>query len=481
MKLSISSFAAAALLAAAVTASAAEIREIADRQYLRKGGGWVQRDAAGREYRVDPRVLTVKLRPEVTRGAEEALHQGLGGEALRRARTGFIDVEIEAGRDVFEAIDAYLASGLVELAEPNTFGEWTIVPDDTSYGSQWHFPVMSAEAAWGVTTGGPGAVVAILDSGTEFTHDDLGPGGDAYQNVWLNPGEDAWSDPTDPATGNGIDDDLNGYVDDWKGYDFGNDNNDSSGFIFHGTAVAGCTAAKTNNATGVAGMAGGWNGPGTRLMIAGVGDGGPIGAILDDAILYAADMGAQVVQLSLSVGQSAAIDAALQMAHDDYNVTTICSSGNGGVASVGYPSSDSHVIAVGATNQSDERASFSNHGPDVEVSAPGTDILTTDLNDGYGFADGTSFSSPLTSGVVALMLAVNPGLTNVQIRQILHDTADKVGGYNYNWEPSMPGHSFELGYGRVNAEAAVQAANVVIFTDGFESGDTASWSSTTNP
>ncbi len=76
------------------------------------------------------------------------------------------------------------------------------------------------------------------------------------------------------------------------------------------------------------------------------------------------------------------------------------------------------------------------------------------------------------------MLSVNPDLTNVEIRQILRDTADKVGGYDYNWNMSMPGHSFELGYGRVNARRAIEAANTGnIFADGFESGDTTSWSS----
>ncbi len=483
MKSQTSIFLATALLAAAFTAlpaSAAEVREISGRQYVQQGSGWVQRDDAGREYRVQSGVITIKLREGVTRGAEEALHAGLDGEVLRRARTGFIDVTIDAGRDVFEAIDAYLASGLVEIAEPNTWGEYSIVPNDTMYPSQWHFPVMSAEEAWDITPGSSDVVVAILDSGTEFSHEDMGLGGDAYQNIWLNDGEDAWSDPDDPATGNGIDDDGNGYVDDWKGYDFSNNNNDSSGTFFHGTAVAGCTSAKTHNGTGVAGMAGGWNDPGTRLMVCGVGDDFPDGAALDDGILYAADNGAHVVQMSLSVGQSSAIDAALQMAHDDDNVTIICASGNGFASTVAYPASDSHVIAVGATNQSDQKVGFSNHGPDLEVSAPGVDILMPDLNDGYGTSGGTSFSAPLTSGVVALMLAAHPGLTNVQIRQILHDTADKVGGYDYDWNGSMPGHSFELGYGRVDAESAVlAAANTDIFADGFESGDTTAWSSST--
>ena len=90
----------------------------------------------------------------------------------------------------------------------------------------------------------------------------------------------------------------------------------------------------------------------------------------------------------------------------------------------------------------------------------------------------TSFSSPIISGVIAQMVASNSSLSSETIRQILKDTANKVGGYDYNWNPAMPGHSFELGYGRVNAESAVLAAGGnTIFEDGFESGDTTAWSS----
>lgn len=323
-------------------------------------------------------------------------------------------------------------------------------------------------------------MVAVLDSGTDFDHDDLGVGADAYENVWLNDGEDAWSDPLDPLTGNGIDDDLNGFADDWKGWDFNNGNNDPSGPFFHGTAVAGAVAAKTHNNLGIAGVAGGQAGPGSRVMLLGVGDFSPAGSVLDDAILYAAANGAQVVQLSLTVGQSAAIDAALQMAYDVDGVTIVCASGNSGSSTVGYPAIDSHVMAIGATNISDLKTGFSQYGDDQELAAPGDDIFLLDLDDGYTTSGGTSFAAPIVSGVIALMLSVSPDLTNDEIRQILHDTADKVGGYDYNWNLGLPGHSRELGYGRVNAAAALAAlVPPDIFADGFESGNTSVWSSTT--
>jgi serine protease len=468
-------------LAGCFSLSAAEVREILGRQYVKAAGEWIYRDATGLNLRVQPDVITVKFRQGVTRGAAETLHRSLGGLQLRRAQTGFVDVKIAAGQDVFDAIDAYLTSGLVEIAEPNTFGVYTVIPDDTQYADQWYLPMIAAEEAWESSRGHPNVIVAILDSGTDWTHEDLGLGEDPYQNIWLNHDEDVWSDPNDPTTGNGIDEDNNGYPDDWKGYHFGNDDNDSSGSYFHGTAVAGIVGAKTHNRTGIAGVAGGWRSPGARLMIVGVGNSSPNGAVVDDAILYAGKNGARVVQMSLIVGQTAALEAALEMAHDDFNVTLICASGNSGLAVVGYPSSDPHVIAVGATDSADLRASFSNHGSDIEISAPGIGILGTDLNNSYAYSSGTSVAAPLVSGVVALMRSVNPNLTNTEIRQILHRSADQVGGYDYSWNPARPDHSFELGYGRVNAKAAVTLAALAvrpyIFIDGFESGDTTAWSS----
>ncbi len=428
------------------------------RSFSREGSGWVQHDPNGRSYAVDPEVITVKFAGDATRAAQDQLHARLGTHEMRRASTGFVDIRLGRGQDVMAVLDAYRQSGMVEIAEPNTIGTYTLVPNDTSYGSLWWHPIVSTPTAWDSETGDPSVIVAVLDSGTEFTHSDLGLGSDGYQNVWENAGEDAWADPTNPNTGNGIDDDGNGFVDDWKGYDFSSGNNNSGGVFFHGTAVAGVTAAKTNNGLGVAGVAGGFGGPGARVMIAGVGDNFPNGAAIDDAVLYAADNGARVVQLSLTVGASAAIDAAFQSAVNSVDMLIVCAAGNAGSSSVAYPSSNPNVIAVGASDESDSKASFSNFGTALEVAAPGTSIFALDLGNSYGTTSGTSFSAPLVSGVIALMLSSNPALTGAEVRQALHDTADKVGGYDYNWNAGMPGHSREMGYGRVNAAAAVAAA-----------------------
>jgi len=158
-------------------------------------------------------------------------------------------------------------------------------------------------------------------------------------------------------------------------------------------------------------------------------------------------------------------------------MTIVCSSGNDGVEGVAYPSRHPDVIAVGSSDWNDERSFFSQYGADLELAAPGEEIWTLGMFDSYFPVVGTSFSSPIVSGTVALMLDVDPSLTNVEIRRLLHDTADKVGGYDYDWNPLLPGHSRELGYGRVNAlEVVLAAREVPIFADGFEAGDTSSWS-----
>ena len=224
-------------VAAGPLLAADETRQIGDRSFERDGGAWTQIDPDGLRYDVDPSIITVRFKQEVEPAARRALHPTLGAEEMRTSITGFVDVEIAFGQDVFAAIDAYLASGLVELAEPNTIGRYEIDPNDPSYGSQWFLPAIDAPDAWETTTGDPSIIIAVLDSGTEFTHEDLGTGTDGYENIWLNSGEDAWSDPSNPSTGNGVDDDSNGYTDDWKGWDFGNGNNDPSGPFFHGTSV----------------------------------------------------------------------------------------------------------------------------------------------------------------------------------------------------------------------------------------------------
>ncbi len=426
-----------------------------------KGVLWVTEPNSEEQFQVNTRIITAKSTTNYSTVQTNDYLQQNNLTILRTATTGYSDIQLDDNADYLATLLDLENSGYFSVVEPTTFGKYLLLPNDPSYNIQWHLPMVSAEDAWELTTGNSSVIVAVLDSGTEFSHNDLGEGADAFGNVWLNSGEDAWADPNDPSTGNGVDDDNNGFINDWKGWDFDNNNNDGSSNTSHGTNVAGVVAAKTNNNTNVAGIAGGNNNKGTSIMICGVGASAPNGAVLDDAILYAAANGARVVQLSLSVGSSEAIDAAISEAYFNHGVLIINAAGNSGASSVGYPASNTNVMAVGASNQSDLKAGFSQFGSDLEVSAPGVGIVTLSLNNSIVSTSGTSFSAPLTSGVASLIMAHNPTLTNVEVRSILQSSADKVGGYDYDHDVNFPGRSLEMGYGRINALAALNLATPV--------------------
>lgn len=441
--------------------------------FLDEGVLWRTEADGGQQFRVNTQVITVKAAARSDAAQISSFLHNNKLKLLRTAITGYSDIELASNANYRDVLFTLKNSGLFSVVESNTYGKYLFVPNDSQYPAQWHLPQVSAEAAWDLTAGSTSVAVAVLDSGVEFSHSDLGTGADNYNNIWINPGEDAWSDPGNPNTGNGIDDDNNGFVDDWKGWDFDNNDNNGSGAFFHGTAVAGVLAAKTNNSNGVAGVAGGNNSPGISIMIGNVGNNAPNGAVLDDAILYAAANGARIIQMSLSVGNSQALDDAIVEAYVNQGLLVINAAGNGGTANVSYPASLANVMAIGASDQNDMKVGFSQFGPDLEVSAPGVAITTTDLNNNYLSTAGTSFSAPLTSGVAALVMSRQPSLSNVQVRSILHDSADKVGGYDYNHDANNPGHSLEMGFGRVNALAAIQLADSmagpqVIFANGFE-------------
>lgn len=434
-----------------------------DRTIAKTGEDYTTTDG-GTTFKVLGNEVVVKYANGTSDLEKTSLENTLGLTKLREASTGFIDYRLSEGSDYFSILQTLETSPLVEIVEVAMEGFYVLDPNDPLFPQQWYLQQandadIDAPEAFDITMGSNRVVVAILDSGTDWTHEDIGMGPDAYQNVFLNAGEDAWADPNDPATGNGIDDDGNGLVDDWKGWDFVNNNNDSRGPFFHGTHVAGIVSAKSNNNLGMASVAGGNNGPGAQLLLVGVGDNFPVGNILDDAILYAANMGTSIIQLSLTVGQTADIDAAIAAANAQ-GVLIVCAAGNSN-GPVGYPARNPAVVAVGGTNQNDGKAGFASFGVDLDISAPAVDILSTRPGDAYNTGSGTSFAAPQVSAAAALLLSRNPCLSNDQIKQIFQFSADKVGGFNYNWNANMPGHSLELGYGRLNLRAALSDQTVL--------------------
>lgn len=317
-------------------------------------------------------------------------------------------MKIDSGTSVEEGIERYrsAAGGDIEYAEPNYILTADLVPNDPDFSAMYNLrnvgqnggvegADIAAPEAWNTTTGG-GVVVAVIDTGVDYTHPDLAA------NVWTNAGE---------IPDNGIDDDNNGYVDDWRGWDFCNHDNDPYDDHSHGTHCAGIIAAAGNNGTGVAGVC--WT---AKIMplkfMAASGAGSTSEAV--NAILYAARMGARVASNSWGgSGYSQALKDAIEAA-DGAGMIFVAAAGNSARdndINAHYPSSYDckNVISVAATDNRDLLASFSCYGlASVDIGAPGVAIRSTVPGGGYATYDGTSMATPHVAGAAALALSHAP-------------------------------------------------------------------------
>lgn len=351
-------------------------------------------------------------------------------------RTAVLDLSPQA--NLSHALAEYRSNPEVEMAEPVRVLQIQGVPNDPSFPSLWGMAKIQATTAWDLAQGN-GVVVAVVDTGVDHTHPDLAA------NIWSN---------MDEISGNGIDDDGNGYVDDVRGWNFVSNTNTPLDGHSHGTHVSGTIAAVGNNNVGVIGVA-----PLAKIMaVKGLGDDGSgYDSDLAQGIVYAADNGADIINMSWGgTGDSPVIEEAIQYAHS-VGVILVAAAGNSAIdASQFLPAKYASVITVSAFNSADVMASFSNFGTKIDVAAPGVSILSTVPGGYYSSFNGTSMASPHVAGLAALLLSQRPALTNEQVRQSLRQTADDVGA---------AGFDTQSGYGRINARKALQAAaplNLVI-------------------
>ena len=319
---------------------------------------------------------------------------------LRAPRTRILSLENSRKTEIIASLQQ---SGLVEYIEEDQPLEALEIPNDPQYNQQWALTKINAPAAWEISKSGANTQIAILDSGVTKSHADL------QGKVIL---EANFSDDTT--------------VEDRFG---------------HGTHVAGIAAAATNNSTGIAGI-----GQESQIMSGKVLNryGRGYYSWLVNALYWAADSGAEVINMSIggSTGSQALQDAV------DYawnkGVVLVAAAGNSHSQSLVYPASYSHVIAVAATDKTDQKAYFSNYGSWVDLAAPGVSILSLDDNGGYITQTGTSMAAPHVSGVAALLWGTTWGTNNQSVVDRLYTTAIPVSGTSKYWQ-----------HGRVDAAAAL--------------------------
>ena len=330
-----------------------------------------------------------------------------------------------------------------------------IDPNDPRYQEQPELRLLELPKAWDVVKSesrSPAVVIAIVDGGGEWGHEDL------RANVWTN---------DDEIPDNGVDDDNNGFIDDVHGVNFANEdetNNDPTGLphtpssVEHGTASAGSASAVSDNDTGISGPA--WN---AELMHINANhpqiDGLPYMGY--EGILYAAMNGADIINTSWGgpVGEDVRarhLDQSLDLA-TDMGSLVVNAAGNDGLNNDlfrNYPSRHPRVLSVGATEkETKRRAGFSNYGKTVDVFAPGVDILTTGPNHGYIVISGTSFSSPMVAGIAALVKTRFPDMPPDMLREKIRLSGESMDTQN-------PGFAGRLGRGFVNALTAVQESDL---------------------
>jgi len=399
----------------------------------------------------------------------------------------YYKIDIASGT-LEEALKAFGDLPMVERVEPIGIHAMYATPSDFYYSYQWHLNQtndhdIDAPEAWDIETGSTNTIVAILDSGTRYYHPDLGGVNASPSNPGASRGN-MWINTTELNGSSGVDDDGNGYVDDWIGYDFiqsttscwsgedcGTKDNDPRDFNGHGTHTSGVFGMITNDGYGMCGVAGGWGngnqteyGNGVKIMACRMGYsynylGQEYGVVLMDAaaeaFYYAANNGAKIASCSWGSSNSGGIGAAATYFLNAGGVICVAAGNDGAETSPDYLNGRGDCISVAATNESDNGASFTTYGTWVDICAPGNNIYSTyhdhyDPNTNYWAAmGGTSMATPMVAGVCALIWSQNPSWTATQVRTQLYGSVDNIDAY------LSSKYIGKMGAGRINAYNAV--------------------------
>lgn len=398
----------------------------------------------------------------------------------------YYKIKIETGT-LENAMDAYRQDPMVERVEPIGMHAMYAVPNDVYFQYQWYHNQTSdhdidSPEAWEMEAGSTAIVIALLDSGTRYYHPDLGGANASVSNPGASRGN-MWINDAELNGTSGYDDDGNGYVDDWIGYDFvdggtncwsGEDcytkDNDPRDFNGHGTHTAGIMGMMTNDGYGMAGVAGGWGtgsqsvtGNGIKVMPLRMGYSynyynQEYGIVLMDAaaeaFYYAANNGAKIASCSWGSSNTGGLGAAVDYFINSGGIVFVAA-GNDGSQTADYLNGRGDCVSVAATDQNDNGASFTTYGTWVDICAPGVGIYSTyhdhtDPNTIYWAAlDGTSMATPMAAAVGALIWSHNPTWTSAQVKTQLYSSADNIDAYLSSQ------YIGKMGAGRINAYNAV--------------------------
>lgn len=360
-------------------------------------------------------------------------------------------IEYQSGADALLSSVKISAMNGIEYAEPLYLRYFNEKPNDPDIDFQYYLTQIEAYKSWGVFTSSDSIIVAVIDTGIDFEHEDL------EGKIYINSGETGEDNEGADKSSNGIDDDDNGFIDDWRGWDFvssdssGQDNDPSPGNQ-HGTHVAGIIGATINNHKGIAGVA-----KYSHLLTVKIGYDDPENILVEnsfDGILYSAAMGAKIINCSWSGIGEMLSEQEIINAVTDFGALVVGAAGNNGIDIKNYPASYKGAMSVVSTNEMDKKSAFSTFNLRADISAPGSNIYSTMPDDKYDYMSGTSMAAPIVSAVAAAVSLKYPGLSPIQIMERLKACSDYIDDKNYE------DYQMKMGRGRVNAYKAVSSHEV---------------------